>query len=285
MHRPTARTASALAAAAALTLTACGSQDPEPETTQPTGTETVTEEPTATETVAPEPEQTSEPTTQGDDTQEESASAERTQPAEGTEPAAEADLPGTDFTSYFSEAGQVADVVGVESGDVLFVRALPDPTSEEVGRLAPTGDTTLAGRERNVKSGIWAEVELDGGVGWVNTNHLGYIPDRGEDITDELRALDADGTGEAVDAARNVAESYVESEHGAGGPRPNVIMVETPAHDTPIYRVDIIGQADDSVLGERLELIMEAGASGYQVAEGTGFQLCRRGAGAEGLCA
>lgn len=202
----------------------------------------------------------------------------------GTDPAGDADLPGDDITTYFSEAGATVNVVGVGTGDVLFVRALPDATSDEVGRLAPTGEATLAGRERSVGDATWAEVKLADGVGWVNAAYLGFIPEQGKDVTSTAAdiAAGADAPDDPAELARYIGEKHAENLGGGVGMR--VILAETPAHDVLVYRVDILGLRDDSVRGERLEIRVENTGDGHEVTEATSHPICGRGAGDDGLC-
>lgn len=269
MSTSTARI-SVLAIAAALALAACG----EPSSDLATDGETTTEE------TAPEPspgdsetEGTADPPGPDDGSQDHGVG--------GIDPVPGDELPGEEFAMYFSDAGAVAHVVGVETGDVLFVRALPDASAEEVGRLAPTGEVVLAGRERALDPGFWAEVELSDGVGWVNTSYLGYVASPGEDITGEFPELGPYEYQEdlVVEAALHWAARGSEE----GGPEIGYTVVETPSGDTPLYRVDIAPYADDAQRGERLEILLESGAEGYTLGEVRSFPICGRGT-ADGLC-
>lgn len=265
-----AKTVVAIAAAASLALAACGTDDPETDAATQTVTETTTSESTAG-------------TDSGDGATGPGNADESDR--RGTDPVDDADLPGTDVTTYFSQAGATANVVGVKTGDVLFVRELPDASSDEVGRLAPTGDATLAGRERSVGDATWAEVELADGVGWVNSSYLAFLPEQGRDFTSEATAIaaDADSTDDAAELARHIGEKHAETLGGGAGTR--AILVETPAHDVLVYRVDILGLRDDSVRGERLDIRMENTGDGHEITEATSYPICGRGAGEGGLCA
>lgn len=201
----------------------------------------------------------------------------------GAGPADDADLPGEYIATYFSEAGTTVDVVGVAVGDVLSVRALPDATSDEVGRLAPTDEATLAGRERSTGDAMWAEVEFADGTGWVDSAHLAFIPEEGKDVTAKVAGIveGADAPDDPAELARYVGQRYAETLGGGEGTR--VILVETPSDDVLVYRVDILGLQDDSVLGERLEIRMEHTGAGHEVTEAAGHPICGRGAEG-GLC-
>lgn len=204
----------------------------------------------------------------------------------GVAAVADGQLPGEDVITYFSEAGRTANVVGVDSGDVLFVRARPDVGAEEVGRLAPTAEATLAGRERSVGTGLWAEVELSDGVGWVNSSYLAYLPETGRDVTAEAAVFAADSDAATAEAlALAIGEQRAAARGGGAGQgsAPTATLVETPARDVQVYRVDILGYPDDSMRGERLEIVLEKSGDGYGVAEATAYPICGRGA-ADGLC-
>ena len=269
-----ARTAGLLAVAAVtVTLAACADGD-EGHDAQPPAP-TVTTDSTVTETETADPGDGNDDGFTGPDN--------GTRPdRDGADPVPDGQLPGDDIVTFFAEAGRTVDVVGVKTGDVLFVRALPDATSEEVGRLAPTGDAVLAGRERAVGPGTWAEVELSDGVGWVNSSYLAYIPDEGQDITSEAAGIAADSdAADAEDLAREIGEARAARSGGGAGPR--ATLVETPAHDVLVYRVDVLGLPDDSVRGERVEIFLEETADGYEVTEATSYPICGRGTG-DGLC-
>ena len=198
---------------------------------------------------------------------------------EGTDPVPDADLPGEEFDMFFNDEGAAVHVVGVEDADVLFVRALPDHTAQEVGRLAPTGEATLAGQERNVENGLWAEVELADGVGWVNSSYLGYLAEPGEDITEEFSYPAQD---DPMAIVGDIAQTRVDLVAGESQV-PDGILVQTP-QDSPVYRVDVIPFFDDATYGERLEIHIEETAEGYQVGEVRSVRIYSRGLTDDGLC-
>ncbi len=268
-----------VAAAAALVLAACGgTADPEQ---PPEGT--VTEEPEAgPQETAPEEQSDPDdaPPGRSKDTEGIGADDDTTAPErQGTDPVPDEELPGSDFGLYFSEAGAAVDVVGVPDGDVLFVRELPDHTAPEVGRLAPTGDAVLAGRERSVEHGIWAEIELADGVGWVNSRYLGYLAEPGEDITNEFAQYG--GQDDAAALVADIAQERVD-DHTLESDAPQWVLIQTPA-DSPVYRVDVFPFFDDAVYGERLEIHIEETADGAEVTQVQRTLICSRGA-SEGLC-
>lgn len=270
-----------LAAAAAFVLAACGGPaDPE----QPPEETAVTEQPeadpqeTATDEPGTEPEET--PEGRSGDTEGIGADDDATAPErQGTDPVPEEELPGSDFGLYFSEQGAAVDVVGVPDGDVLFVRELPDHTAQEVGRLSPTGDAVLAGRERSVEHGIWAEIELADGVGWVNSRYLGYLAEPGEDITGEL--THDSGQEDASGLVADIAQERVD-EHTLESDAPQWVLIQAPS-DSPVYRVDVFPFFDDAVYGERLEIHIEETADGAEVTQVQRTLICSRGV-SDGLC-
>ena len=268
------------AAAAALVLAACGgTTDSDP----PEGA-TVTEEPEAepqgTATDEPEAELEDAPEGRSEDTKGTGADDDAAAPErQGADPVPDEELPGSDFGLYFSEQGAAVDVVGVPDGDVLFVRELPDHTAQEVGRLSPTGDAVLAGRERSVEHGIWAEIELADGVGWVNSRYLGYLAEPGEDITNEFAQYG--GQDDAAALVADIAQERVD-DHTLESDAPQWVLIQTPA-DSPVYRVDVFPFFDDAVYGERLEIHIEETADGAEVTQVQRTLICSRGA-SEGLC-
>ncbi|HLS26611.1 MAG TPA: SH3 domain-containing protein [Beutenbergiaceae bacterium] len=268
------------AAAAALVLAACGgTTDSDP----PEGA-TVTEEPEAepqgTATDEPEAELEDAPEGRSEDTKGTGADDDAAAPErQGADPVPDEELPGSDFGLYFSEQGAAVDVVGVPDGDVLFVRALPDHTAQEVGRLSPTGGAVLAGRERSVEHGLWAEIELAGGVGWVNSRYLGYLAEPGEDITGAFDQYG--GQEDAVGLVADIAQERVD-EHALESETPQWVLIQTPA-DSPVYRVDVFPFFDDATYGERLEIHVEDTADGVEVSQVQRTFICSRGV-SDGLC-
>lgn len=288
MRSPTSRipAAVALLVTATLALAACEDAtgpEPSPEET------TITDEPapketTVTEESEPDPDGMPEDRS-GDDEGTGPDDGTGTPQRQGTDPVPDAELPGEDFGLYFNKR-VVAHVVGVEDGDVLFVRALPDHTAEEVGRLAPTDEAMLAGRERSVEHGLWAEIELADGVGWVNSRYLGYLALPGEDITSDL--ADYDPQVDAMALVADIAQARVElrteeTEATDVHLGPEWTLIQTP-EDSPLYRVDVLPLPDDSVYGERLEIHFEDTGGGVAISQVQSIPICSRGVTDASLC-
>lgn len=192
------------------------------------------------------------------------------------------DLPGEPVEAP-PAAGAELVVVGVEAGDVLHVRALPDPGAASVAQLGPLADGVAAtGQNRRVGDAVWAQVESDGTTGWVNTAFVAQLGAT-DDATARLYPEVAD---------RPVAETLVQlagevarDAAGDAEPAPRVTVVDGPSvGDLGEVVIDVIGYADDSVLGERLHLFAEEeGSDSFRLRTVEATTLCRR-AVSGGLC-
>jgi hypothetical protein len=192
------------------------------------------------------------------------------------------ELPGTPAGSHVPEAGAVLPVIGVSGDDVLNVRDLPGPDGRVVAGIAPTGEATATGRARDVESGRWVEVTVDGVTGWVSGRFVAL----GAGATEDVTAVVLDRHGGSVEAssmpelARLVALALtpVDTE-----PRVTVAAGPVPGDPAEIT-VDVLGLADDAVLGYRLRVfaVDDGGASVLRTVEAT--SLCGRGVTADGLC-
>lgn len=260
MRTTRSTTTLALAVTAGLVLAGCGGTDPA-EPTETTSPET-TAEPT-------EPEPTDEPTDEPPVT-------------DGVDPVPDDELPGESMPLYFPE-GAEPDVVGVSFDDVLVVRALPDPAADPVGELAPTGSTTTTGRERAIDSGLWAEVELGSGVGWVNTVYLGYLG-----ATSDTTAEYADALPEIAnprEVTGTIGQHAAEANTAVGGADDAWTVVEQADENAPTQAVvDVLGYPDDAQRGERLRIEFTVESLGGQVSLIESAVICGRGVTEDGLC-
>ncbi len=272
-----------LGSVAALLLTACGDDAPEegaepsPDQTADSAQDTETPEDETPDDEAADDEASEDETPDDGETSQDEGTAD--EDSESADPLDDAELPGEDTATFYSEDGAVAQVFGVEADDVLHIRQLPDPEAETLDNAAPTSELTLTGRERDVDSGIWAEVETDDGVGWVNTAYLAFFADE-QDRTAEFSevppAEDAQTLAEGV-AQRAVGE-------GEGSEHLEQMLVRPGEADgTGIWGIDVDGFRDDSVRGERWEVTIEQAEGGYEVTTVTSRTVCFRGA-EDGLC-
>lgn len=64
-------------------------------------------------------------------------------------------------------------VVGVTDGDVLNIRAEPNPRTPKVGLIPPHGRGIVpTGRYERYKKSLWFEIRYRGMEGWVNARYL-----------------------------------------------------------------------------------------------------------------
>lgn len=278
-----------------LALTACTSEDePEP---QETVTETVGPEdnnaddpgPTETETLTEDPEEAEEPDTGEDAPESDDLSRERIPPG-GAEQIADGDLPGDEFEMFYAEGDELG-VAGLDPEDApLEAYAAPSPNgdAEVVGGLEPTDAVTVTGRERNDTDdpdfGIWTEVELAEGYGWVEGGlfYFGSTEDITEDYIGEVPPAEDPQT-----IAEGVVERYTEPwrEDGAIPDAGQVTVISAPEdYGEEFYRVDATGMPDDSGAGARLFVTVEDAGDGYQLIQVERTRICQRGVSDEGLC-
>ncbi|GAA1818456.1 SH3 domain-containing protein [Nesterenkonia flava] len=280
-----------------LALTACGGDEepapaetvtetaPAPETVEPTGGEQDRPEDDdsgqeSEETSAPEPTAEAETPSPGDEV-----------PPGGIAQVPQEDLPGEDFEMYYAEGDELG-VAGLDPDDApLEVFAVPGEDSEVVGGLQPTDAVTVTGRQRTGSEdpdfGIWTEVQLADGYGWVEGG-LFYFGAT-EDITDELLddvppAEDPQAIAEGV--AERLADAGEDITDDDGEPvGPDWTLITTPEETgEDFYRIDVTGMMDDSVAGHRLFVTVEEQADGYALAQVERTLLCSRGVGESGLC-
>ena len=178
----------------------------------------------------------------------------------------------------------VVAVVGVQFGDVLNVREGPGTGYEIVTTLAPQADDVIAtGRHRLLDSSIWNEVAANGVVGWVNSQFLGYLGG-----VDDLTAIVVDSLGgipEAetmVELGDIVAESFRKDE---GGFRYKISGAPSVG-DLGEITVDVLGLADDALLGYRLHIFGQptAGGEGFSLMSVEATSICGRGVTDDGIC-
>ena len=272
------RRAPILLASVAVLVAGCSGQAPD---TQPTPSLAATTATAPTASLSATPSASTAPSV----TQATTATAQpdSTAPAYAA-PVPEADLPGTAIEFYFSEPGGAADVVGIAADASLAVRALPQDAAATIDEFSPTGEVTLAGRERRVNTSVWTEVETANGFGWVRSAQLGYVIDAGREVTASLSGTDHDAGGASgADYVQALGQAYAAAlaENTGASPSLSVTLVDVPESPTGPYIVDILGLPDDAILGERLEITLLDG--GNRVTAVTSYAICGRGVSGD-LC-
>jgi hypothetical protein len=227
---------------------------------------------------------TAEPETTTTTTVAETTTTEVDEPDEPDEPV---ELPG-DPIEIFPFEGDEVGVVGVEADDVLNVRSGPGVQFDIVAELEPLATGVVAtGHNRSLNGAdIWAEVEADGATGWVNTAYLAYLGDT-EDVTYQIAG--APGGLPQAETMLELGDAVADTRtgNGEGEMTPDVVVVDGPTvADLGEITIDIVGLADDSVLGERLRIFAEPdpGGESFTVRTVESTTLCRRGVTDDGLC-
>lgn len=202
-------------------------------------------------------------------------------------PAAE-DLPG-ERIEIFPYADDELAVVGVEADDTLNIRSGPGTEFDVVAELDPAATGVVAtGHNRSLEgSGFWAEVTAQGRTGWANTAYLAHLGDT-RDVTSEIAADPArlPRAGTMLDLGTEVAELRAPTDVG-GGPTPDIVVVDGPhVGDLGEITIDVVGLADDAVLGERLRIFgqPDPGGESFTLRTVEATTLCRRGVTDDRLC-
>lgn len=256
---------SALVVVAALVLTACGGDD---EVVGTESTVTTLESTSTTTTAAPAP----------------TTSSTTASPGGTTVPGS---LPGERLELFPYEGDELA-VVGVAADDTLNLRAGPGVGFDVVAELAPMATGLIAtGHNRSIEDGgIWAEVTADGATGWANSAYLAHLGGT-DDITSQVvdAAGDRPRSETMLDLGTQVAGLRAGTDAEAE-PVPEVVVVDGPSvGDLGEITVDVVGFADDSVLGERLRVFAQPdpGGGSFTLRTVEATTLCRRGV-TDSLC-
>lgn len=180
---------------------------------------------------------------------------------------ADGDLPGTPvvWADALNTQGEIG-VTGVETGDVLNVRARPGADQPIVGRLAPlhTGGR-LTGGSRMVGDAAWYELTADGTTGWVNAAFVDLVAGT-TDVTADVRDAGVRMVAETmvdlaalVVQARGLDDGYQITwgpRRDAGVPaeqQRRIVISDGPdVGDLGQITLDVVDTFDDSVAAERL---------------------------------
>ncbi|KGM10872.1 SH3 domain-containing protein [Cellulomonas bogoriensis] len=187
-------------------------------------------------------------------------------------------LPG-EVVDTFPHDGTALAVVGVEHDDDLNVRSGPGVEFDVVHTAGPLDEEiTATGTNRSLEDGsLWAEVQVAGTTGWVNTAFLSTLGQT-DDVTSQLS--ERPSGGDPVGLGEQVAQLRAD-----GAPSPRVTVADLPdGGDLGEVVVDLLGLPDDSVEGERLRvfLVQDGGTWTVRTVEAT--YLCSRGVTDELLC-
>lgn len=202
-----------------------------------------------------------------------------------TSSTAPGELPGERIEIFPYEDAELA-VVGVEADDTLNVRSGPSVDFEVVAELDPLAEGMNAtGHNRSLDDGFWAEIDVDGTVGWANVKYLAQLG-RVDDITTEV--VDRAGERPRTDTMLQLGQLVADQRTSDQAPQTEVTVVDGPTVDGDLgeITVDLLGFGDDAVGGERLHIFGEEGEGGesfvLRTVERTLF--CIRGVTDDGLC-
>jgi hypothetical protein len=185
---------------------------------------------------------------------------------------------GEDVPAGFGPAaGATLAVVGVKYDAKLPLRSAPRIDEPAVAFLAPLESNLVAtGRVRQVDSSRWFEVTVRGVTGWADSASLAYLGARAdvtERVVDKLGRVPT--APSMLDLGRVVAAAATASTEPPGS---QVIVTAAPATVGDVSEVtyDVVGYPDDSVLGERVQVLGTPGQT-FTLDKVEATTLCRRG--------
>jgi len=221
------------------------------------------------------------PTTTGDTTT--STPSVRTSTTGGS---ATTELPGEDSDIGPAE-GEILGVVGVAHDDVLNVRDGPGTANDVIATLAPLADDVEAtGRHRYLAGppgSFWWEVSVDGSVGWANAAFLAWLGATDDATAGVVARL---GGRPTADTMEQLGRIVAESQASTDDPESAITLTVAPTvGDLGEVTFDVVGLADDSVLGVRVHVFGDpSGGAGFVLDTVELTVLCGRGADDDGLC-
>jgi hypothetical protein len=172
-------------------------------------------------------------------------------------------------------------VMGVAHDDVLNLRQAPGASQPILDRIEPTHmSLEAAGETRQLSGAVWIEVVYNGVTGWV---HMGYIGYAGgvEDITAEV----IDGLGFTPSAQSMAQLGQVVADSLASVDPPSDIVQVTPVTTGDLHEVtyDVVGFADDALVGARIHVFGQPTTSGVTLKSVEMMVICGRGVD-DGAC-
>lgn len=190
-------------------------------------------------------------------------------------------LPGDSIDWLPWQHGDVLAVVGVAHDDVLNVRATPG--GQIVTTLPPTGrGAVYTGNAWQLPQSAWAELDLDGTVGWSSIAYLGGMGGTTDATSFVVSQLGAIPTAETMaDLGLLVVGVFASDD-----PPSSIVLTVAPSvGDLGEVTYDVVGFGDDSVMGGRYHVFgapIDSGGFSLKTVEVTSF--CYRGVSQEGLC-
>jgi len=155
---------------------------------------------------------------------------------------------------------------------------------EIVATLSPMeSDIGMTGGARLFPSSLWYEIDADGVVGWVNDSYIALIGAT-DDATSEVVATHGSipSADTVLDLGGIVASHFLGEESGGR----IVLTVESSAGSLGEITYDVVGLADDAIMGYRLHVFgqQNEGAGPFSLHSVERTSLCRRGVTVDGLC-
>jgi hypothetical protein len=178
-------------------------------------------------------------------------------------------------------SGDVLMVMGVAHDDVLNLRAGPGTGQPVLETIPPTYmDLIATGETRRLSGAFWARIDYDGTIGWAHLGFLGY-PGSVEDITAEL----VDDLGSIPTATTMTGLAEIVAESMSSDEVTSAIVQVTPVGTGDLHEVsyDVIGFADDAVVGVRLHIFGQPDGSGFTLKSVEMMVICGRGVD-DGVC-
>ena len=173
-------------------------------------------------------------------------------------------------------AGATLAVVGVQYDATLHLRTEPgndQPVAASLGSLEHNLSAT--GKTREVDSSQWFEVKADGVKGWADSRSLAYLGTT-EDVT--RRIVDKLGRTPTAVSMLELGRIVTTADASTQPPvsRITVTVAPTTAGGVGEVTYDVVGFADDSVLGERLHVLGKPGEK-FTLIRVIATPFCRRG--------
>jgi hypothetical protein len=173
-------------------------------------------------------------------------------------------------------------VIGVRHDDVLNLRAGPGTNSPIRDEIPPTFTNLVAlGNTRELPSSFWIEVDYNGIKGWVSMRYIGYEGDTTDDTARIISELgESPVRASMADLGELIAEIYATSDNATA----DIVQV-TPVTSGDLGEVsyDVVGFADDSVLGSRVHVFGQPANGGFGLKSVEVTVICGRGVD-DGAC-
>lgn len=180
------------------------------------------------------------------------------------------------------EGGEMA-VIGVDSDDVLNVRAAPGTDHPVVATLEPLADDfTATGEGRSLDGAIWVEVDTGDVTGWVHSSFIAHAAAT-EDITSQI--IELHGSYPTAGSLNELAE-LVAGYRATQEPPSQVVVSDGPRPgDLEVVTIDVVGFGDDSVRAERLVVFGDLDSDGtFTLRSVEATTYCGRGVTDDELC-